>query len=249
MSIFDSINKTHVPADVPEDAKSEYAKYTKAVERQNRRDVRMIRWIAISGITSAVAVVVSFFGVIVASSTNLELTKVAMQQPVRYVERGATDGIDRVIAVRNTMDADKGREMETVQWFVTWSRWVSGEEAVTKMHRKSARAKLAGQEAISRFEGIIAKDECKPEAGCVRDVLGVVVAEQDIPGLEEGKRNYQLSWQEKTLRNGRVTSDMTMTQNITIVQGPPRDGALDGVNIILLTEPTPHIKQRIASAN
>jgi type IV secretory pathway TrbF-like protein len=241
----EKMTNPHIPADIPQAVMSEYAIYTEAVEKEHRKDRRSKIAICTLAVSLAVATVASLGGIVIATSTNLELAKVAATQPVRYVERGP-DGIDRVIAVRNTMDVDKGREMETLVWFVTWSRWVSSEAAVTKTFRASAKAKLAGDEALNRWLAIT-KDDCDPKDGCVRDVLGVVVAEQEIRGLETGKRNYQLSWQEKTLRNGKVTSDATMTMNVTIIQGPPREGSLDGVNIVLLTEPTPHVKQRIAS--
>jgi type IV secretory pathway TrbF-like protein len=239
------MSEHYIPADVPEDAKSDYAKYSKTVERQFRHESRWTRAMWVIAAVTILNGATNLYSSVIATATNLELVKVAMQQPVRYVERGS-DGIDRVIAVRNTMDVNKGREMETVMWFVTWSRWISGEKAVNEVNRAAARAKLAGQEATNRWEQLVSKDP-DPRLGTVRDVLGVVVAEQDIIGLEPGKRNYQISWQEKTLRNGKVTSDTTMTMNVTIIQGPPRDGALDGVNIVLLTEPTPHIKQRNAS--
>lgn len=235
----------HIPADLPNNVKSEYAQYTAAVEKEHRRDRRSMITICVLGVSLAVSALAGFGGIVIATSTNLELAKVAATQPVRYVERGP-DGIDRVIAVRNTMDANKGREMETLSWFVTWSRWVSAEKAVTESFRSAAKAKLAGSEALNRWNEMI-KSNPDAKDGYVRDVLGVVVAEQDIRGLEAGKRNYQISWQEKTLRNGKVTSDVTMTMNLTIIQGPPREGALDGVNIVLLTEPTPHVKQRLAS--
>lgn len=237
----------YVPADIPDSAKSEYAKYTEAVEREFRRDARHSRALWFFGVAIAASTVASVYSAVISTATNMELVKVSMHQPVRYVERGP-DGMDRVIAVRNTLDADKGREMETVQWFVVWSRWVSAEKAVTEMHRTAARNKLAGPEAVARWDGITSND-LDAKDGYVRDVLGVVVAEQEIAGLEAGKRNYQVSWQEKTLRNGKVTSDKTMTMNITVIQGPPRDGALDGVNVVLLTEPTAHVKQRTASGS
>ncbi len=235
----------YIPADIPQDAKSEYAKYTAAVERDISRENRRNRavWVMVVFVGIGFVIDVAEFGLGIRN--DLELVKVAMHQPVRYIERGP-DGMDRLIAVRNTVSNDKGREMETVNWFVSWSRWISPDKAVTSMHRSAARAKLAGPDAVNRWDAIIANDPDSKD-GYARDVLGVVVAEQEIVGLEPGKRNYQVSWQEKTLRNGKVVSDKTMTQNITVIQGPPRDGAWDGVNVVLLTEPTAHIKQRVAS--
>ena len=234
--------KAHVPADVPADAQSPYAAYTAATEREFRRErrVRIALWVM--GTVLAVNTLATYAGVYVSTSTNLELVKVAMTQPVRYVERGP-DGQDRVIAVRNTMDPNKGRQMETLQWFVTWSRWISGEKAVNDANRAAARAKLAGQDAINTWDRIKAEDP-DAEKGYRRDVTGVVVAEQNVPGMPDNARLYTLQWQEKTLQNGKVVKDETLMQNITIMNGPPREGALDGVNITLMTEPTVSFKQR-----
>ena len=229
----------------PKDAQSPYGDYSKAVERDFRRDKRYL--VTIVTLTACLAVSAGFnlFSSVVATQTNLELTKVAMMQPVRYVERGP-DGIDRVIAVRNTMDTDKGREMETLSWFVTWSRWISGETAVNEANHAAARAKLAGADAVATWDRLRAAD-VKAKDGYRRDVSGVVVAEQDVPNMPEGARLYTLQWQEKTLQSGKIVKDETLMQNITIMSGQPREGALDGVNITLLTEPTVSFKQRETS--
>lgn len=234
--------RAYVPADVPAAAQSPYGDYSKAVEREFRREARWTRAVWFLGGVIAINTALTFGGVFLSVRTDMELAKLAQQQPVRYVERGP-DGIDRVIAVRNTMDTNKGREMESVQWFVTWSRWVSGEKAINDAYRTHARAKLAGSDAITTWDRIKAEDPAA-DKGYRRDVTGVVVAEQNVPGLPEGSRNYVVQWQETTLQNGKIVRDETLMQNITITNGPPREGALDGVNITLLTEPTVSFKQR-----
>ena len=234
--------RAHLPADVPADAQSPYADYSKAVEREFRREARWTRAVWFLGAVIAINTVGTVFGIFLSVRTDMELVKVAQQQPVRYFERGP-DVQDRVIAVRNTMDVNKGREMETLSWFVTWSRWISGEKAINDANRAAARAKLAGQDAIATWDRIKAEDPAA-DKGYRRDVTGVVVAEQHVPGMPDNARLYTLQWQEKTLQNGKLVKDETLMQNITIVNGPPREGALDGVNVTLLTEPTVSFKQR-----
>jgi hypothetical protein len=232
----------HIPADTPPDAKSPYAIYTKAVERDFRREKRWKFFMLLFAILAVIGVGLGAYSAVISTATNLELVKVAQMQPVRYVERGP-DGMDRVIAIRNTMDVNVGREMETLQWFVTWSRWISGEKAVNEFNRANARAKLAGSDAITAWDALQAAD-VDADKGYRRDVTGVVVAAQEVPGMPEGSRLYTLQWQEKTLHNGKIVKNETLMQNITITSGPPREGALDGVNITILTEPTVSFKQR-----
>lgn len=235
----------YVPADTPPEAQSPYADYSAAVEREFRRERRSWRAIVILSTALAASVLVSGYAAAIATHTNLQLTQLHQQQPVRFVERGP-DGIDRVIAVRNTMDVNKGREMETLQWFVTWSRWISKDKAVNDAYRVAARAKLAGSDAVNIWDTLRSAD-LEENKNNVRDVTDVVVAEQNVPGMPEGARLYTAQWQEKTLSDGKVIREQTMMQNLTIVSGPPREGSWDGVNVTLLTEPVVSFKQRQAN--
>ncbi len=235
------IVSSHVPSDPPKSAQAPYANYSAAVEREFRRERR---WKFSVGVLAAAFVAnagVTAFGVFIATKTNLDLVQVAQSWPVRYVERGP-DGHDRTIFFKQTATPEAGHVMETIKWFVTWSRWISPDEDLMRFNRAEAKVKLVGGSAIEQWNAQIAEAP-DPKKGYKRDVVDVVVS-NNVTGDNKQSDVYLAQWQEKTLLNGKVIDDRTMMQVIGVVHGPSRAGAYDGVNIVHLTDPTPAPKQR-----
>ncbi|AWK86001.1 hypothetical protein [Azospirillum thermophilum] len=163
-----------------------------------------------------------------------KLVEIARYKPVYRVEQ-AMDGHQRLVLLDNTLTVSKGARINAVQWFVRWQRQIGTDPVVLARDRAAARARLVGG-AERKWDSLLAAD-LNPAEGWTRDVADVRVQERETDPKTSATAFYVV-WTETVYRDFKPRSKTLMSAAVVTVDGPSRDGALDGVSISGFSEPS-----------
>lgn len=220
--------------DPPPAAVPDSAKYLAAMTYRASREakaLRLKRW------TFALAVLGLSWGALM-TWDNLRiaglLVEIARYKPVYRVEQ-AMDGHQRLVLLDNTITVTKGARLNAVQWFVRWQRQIGTDPVMLAKDRAAARARLTGG-AERKWDALLAAD-LAPAEGWTRDVADVRVQEREADP-KTGASAFYVVWTETVYRDFKPRSKTLMSAAVVTVDGPSRDGALDGVLISGFSEPS-----------
>ncbi|MBF5093760.1 hypothetical protein F1643_03875 [Azospirillum sp. INR13] len=220
--------------DPPPAAVPDSAKYLAAMTYRASREakaLRLKRW------TFALAVLGLSWGSLM-TWDNLRiaglLVEIAKYKPVYRVEQ-AMDGHQRLVLLDNTITVTKGARINAVQWFVRWQRQIGTDPVMLAKDRAAARARLIG-DAERKWDALLAAD-LAPAEGWTRDVADIRVQEREADS-KTGTSTFYVVWTETVYRDFKPRSKMLMSAAVVTVDGPSRDGALDGVSISGFSEPS-----------
>jgi type IV secretory pathway TrbF-like protein len=220
--------------DPPPAAVPDSAKYLAAMTYRASREakaLRLKRW------TFALAVLGLSWGTLM-TWDNLriagKLVEIAQYKPVYRVEQ-AMDGHQRLVLLDNTLTVSRGARINAVMWFVRWQRQIGTDPVVLAKDRAAARARLIGG-AERKWDALMAGD-LNPAEGWTRDVSDVRVQERESDP-KTGMSAFYVVWTETVYRDFKPRSKTLMSAAVVTVDGPSRDGALDGVSISGFSEPS-----------
>ncbi|CBS87278.1 hypothetical protein [Azospirillum lipoferum] len=220
--------------DPPPAAVPDSAKYLAAMTYRASREakaLRLKRW------TFALAVLGLSWGSLM-TWDNLriadKLVEIAKFKPVYRVEQ-AMDGHQRLVLLDNTITVTKGARLNAVQWFVRWQRQIGTDPVMLARDRAAARARLTGG-AERKWDALLAAD-LAPAEGWTRDVADIRVQEREADP-KTGTSAFYVVWTETVYRDLKPRGKTLMSAAVVTVDGPSRDGALDGVSISGFSEPS-----------
>ncbi|PWC38047.1 hypothetical protein [Azospirillum sp. TSO22-1] len=163
-----------------------------------------------------------------------QLMEIARYKPVYRVEQ-AMDGHQCLVLLDNTITVTKGARINAVQWFVRWQRQIGTDPVMLARDRAAARARLTGG-AERKWDALLAAD-LAPAEGWTRDVADIRVQEREADP-KTGTSAFYVVWTETVYRDFKPRSKTLMSAAVVTVDGPSRDGALDGVSISGFSEPS-----------
>ncbi|HEY0832914.1 MAG TPA: hypothetical protein VGE72_03300 [Azospirillum sp.] len=163
-----------------------------------------------------------------------KLVEIARYKPVYRVEQGM-DGHQRLVLLDNTLTVSKGARINAVTWFVLWQRRIGTDPVVLARDRAAARARLIGG-AERKWDALMASD-LDPAGGWTRDVADIRVQEREADP-RTGATAFTVVWTETVYRDFKPRSRALMSAAVVTVDGPSRDGALDGVSVSGFSEPS-----------
>lgn len=102
------------------------------------------------------------------------------------------------------------------------------------LDRAAARARLVGG-AERKWDALLAGD-LDPAEGWTRDVADLVLEEREHDP-ETGLSSFHAVWTETLFKDFRPVRRSLMSAAVVTLDGPPREGALDGVNVSGFSEP------------
>ncbi|WP_114859731.1 hypothetical protein [Azospirillum brasilense] len=220
--------------DPPPAAVPDSAKYLAAMTYRASREakaLRLKRW------TFALAVLGLSWGSLM-TWDNLriagKLVEIARYKPVYRVEQ-EMDGHQRLVLLDNTITVTKGARINAVQWFVRWQRQIGTDPVMLAKDRAAARARLTGG-AERKWDALLASD-LAPGEGWTRDVADIRVQEREADP-KTGTSAFYVVWTETVYRDFKPRAKTLMSAAVVTVDGPSRDGALDGVSISGFSEPS-----------
>ena len=220
--------------DPPPAAVPDSAKYLAAMTYRASREakaLRLKRW------TFALAVLGLSWGSLM-TWDNLriagQLVEIARYKPVYRVEQ-AMDGHQRLVLLDNTITVSKGARINAVQWFVRWQRQIGTDPVMLAKDRTAARARLTGG-GERKWDALLAAD-LAPAEGWTRDVADIRVQEREADP-KTGTSAFYVVWTETVYRDFKPRAKAMMSAAVVTVDGPSRDGALDGVSISGFSEPS-----------
>ena len=163
-----------------------------------------------------------------------QLVEIAKYKPVYRVEQ-EMDGHQRLVLLDNTLTVSKGARLNAVTWFVRWQRQIGTDPVLLAKDRAAARARLTGG-AERKWDALIAAD-LNPAEGWTCDVADVRVQEREADS-KTGLSAFTVVWTETVYRDFKPRSKTLMSAAVVTVDGPSRDGALDGVSVSGFSEPS-----------
>ena len=220
--------------DPPPAAVPDSAKYLAAMTYRASREakaLRLKRW------TFALAALGLSWGSLM-TWDNLrivgKLVEIAKYKPVYRVEQ-EMDGHQRLVLLDNTITVTKGARVNAVQWFVRWQRQIGTDPVMLARDRAAARARLTGG-VERKWDALLAAD-LAPAEGWTRDVADVRVQEREADP-KTGTSAFYVVWTETVYRDFKPRAKTLMSAAVVTVDGPSREGALDGVSISGFSEPS-----------
>ncbi|MGQ9370712.1 hypothetical protein [Azospirillum sp. ST 5-10] len=162
------------------------------------------------------------------------LVEIARTKPVYRVEQ-ALDGHQSLVLLDTVLTPSKGARIEAVRWFVRWQRRIGIDPVTLARDRAAARARLTGG-AERKWDALLAAD-LDPAEGWTRDVADVRVQERESDP-NTGLSSFHVVWTETVYRAFKPRSKALMSTAVVTADGPPREGALDGVSITGFSEPS-----------
>jgi type IV secretory pathway TrbF-like protein len=161
------------------------------------------------------------------------LVEIARHKPVYRLEQ-ALDGHQRLVLLDDALTPTKGVRLQAVSWWVRWWRRIGTDPVVQARDRAAARARLV-QGSERKWDALLARD-LDPAGGWTRDVTDLRVEEQSADP-ETGLSSFHVVWTETVYRDFKPQGRALMSAAVVTLDGPPRDGALDGVAVSGFSEP------------
>lgn len=219
--------------DPPAAAVPDTARYTAAMTYRASREakaLRLKRWYL------AVALLGFGWGLVMTWDNQRlagKLADLARHPPVHKVEQ-ALDGHQRLVLLDDTLTVTKGMRLNAVHWFVRWQRQIGTDPVLLARDRTAARARLTAA-ATAKFDTLM-RDDPNPADGWTRDVTELRIEEREHDPAT-GTAAFHAVWTETLYRHFRRQSRRLMSAAVVTLDGPPREGALDGVSIAGFSEP------------
>lgn len=220
--------------DPPASAVPDTARYTAAMTFRASREAKALalrRWYL-----GAVLLSLGWGAVVTWDNLRMAgmLAEVARHKPVYRVDQGL-DGHQRLVLIDDRLSVTKGMRLNAVHWFVTWLRRIGTDPVALARDRAAGRARLVGG-AGAKWDALVAADP-DPAEGWTRDVAELRIEEGSVdPGTSA--TTFHVVWIETAYRDFRPVSRHLMSASVVTVDGPSRDGALDGVGIAGFTAPS-----------
>ncbi|HET8729068.1 MAG TPA: hypothetical protein VFO41_16320, partial [Alphaproteobacteria bacterium] len=156
-----------------------------------------------------------------------KLVEVARVKPVYRVEQ-LPSGHQRLVLLDDVLSVTKGARLNAVHWFIRWTRQIGTDPVARAKGRAAARARLVDG-AARKWDALIA-DDLDPADGWTRDVTEIRIEEREHDP-DTGLSSFHAVWIETVYRHFRPHSRQLMSAAVVTLDGPSRDGALDGVSI------------------
>jgi hypothetical protein len=220
--------------DPPSAAVPDSARYLAAMTYRASREAKALR---VQRWTFALAVLgLSWGGLMTWDNLRIagRLVEIAQYKPVYRVEQ-AIDGHQRLVLLDNTLTVSKGARLNAVTWFVRWQRQIGTDPVMLARDRAAARARLVGG-AERKWDALVAAD-LNPAEGWTRDIADVRVQEREADA-KTGLSAFTVVWTETVYRDFKPRAKALMSAAVVTVDGPSRDGALDGVSVSGFSEPS-----------
>lgn len=220
--------------DPPASGLPDTARYTAAMTFRASREakaLRLRRWYA--GLTVAS---LTWGGLMTWDNQRLaaKLVEVARHKPVYRVDQDLA-GHQQLVLLDDVLTVTKGARLNAVHWFLRWTRQIGTDPVAMAKDRAAARARLvAGAER--KWDALLAAD-LDPAAGWSRDVTGVRIEEQQADPTTQLSA-FHVVWTETVYKAFRPERRELMSAAVVTLDGPSREGALDGVSISGFSEPS-----------
>lgn len=226
--------RTVTTYDPPPPAVPDSAKYLAAMTYRASREARALRlkrwYLGLVVLSLSWGTLMTWDNLRIAS----QLVEIAKYKPVYRVEQDM-DGHQRLVLLDNTLTVSKGARLNAVQWFVRWQRQIGIDPVILAKDRAAARARLIGG-AERKWDALMAAD-LNPAEGWTRDVADVRVQEREADP-KTGLSAFTVVWTETVYRDFKPRSKTLMSAAVVTMDGPSRDGALDGVSVSGFSEPS-----------
>jgi hypothetical protein len=220
--------------DPPAAAIPDTARYTAAMTYRASREAKALavrRWYL-----GAVVLSLAWGALMTWDNVRLAgtLAELARHKPVYRIDQ-ALDGHQRLMLVDDRLTVTKGMRVNAVHWFVTWLRRIGTDPVTLARDRAAGRARLEGA-AAAKWDALVEAD-LDPAEGWSRDVAELRI-EEGASDPAAGTATFHVAWTETVYRHFRPVARHLMSASVLTLDGPPRDGALDGVGIAGFTAPS-----------
>ena len=220
--------------DPPAAAVPDTARYLAAMTFRAGREakaLRLQRW------SSFLAVLALAWGALMTWDNQRmagKLVEVARTKPVYRVEQDLA-GHQSLVLLDDTLTVTKGARLNAVHWFVRWTRQIGTDPIAMAKDRAAARARLVA-DAARKWDALLAAD-LDPAEGWTRDVTELRIEEREHDP-EAGLSAFHVVWTETVYRDFKPQTRSLMSAAVVTLDGPSRDGALDGVAVSGFSEPS-----------
>lgn len=220
--------------DPPAAAVPDTARYTAAMTFRASREakaLRLKRWYL--GLT---LLSLAWGGLMTWDNQRLaaKLVEVARTKPVYRIDQDLA-GHQQLVLLDDVLTVSKGVRLNAVHWFVRWTRQIGTDPVAMAKDRAAARARLtAGAER--KWDALVGAD-LDPTLGWTRDVTELRIEERERDEARQLSA-FEAVWIETVYRDFKPQARHLMSAAVVTLDGPSRDGALDGVAISGFSEPS-----------